>query len=108
MLGLCAIDLHVRPYGRQIEVSVGSTRREIIEITLKTFEKYGEVYRYTYIDKKCNLLTEVILTYLPRSFTFLLKAKNPTFTLDEEFFSYLAGVVDGDGRIVFRTDRIRS
>jgi len=51
MLGLCATDLYVRPYGRQIEVSVGSTRHEIIEMVLKTFGKYGKVYQYIYTDK---------------------------------------------------------
>ena len=102
MMGLCATDIFVRRLGEQIEVIVGSTRQEILEIFEEVFGKYTKVNSTDTIDKKTGLPMSYRYAILDPSFEFLLSSKKSVPENEEELYAYIAGAIDGDGNIRFR------
>lgn len=102
MMGICATDIYVRRLGRQIEVIVGSTRKEILEIFEKVFGGYTKINSSNTVDKKTGLPMSYRYAILHTSFSFLLSSKEKIPESEEELYSYIAGAIDGDGSIRFR------
>ena len=102
MMGICVTDIYVRRLGRQIEVIVGSTRKEIMEIFEEAVGKYTKINSSNTIDKKTGLLMSYRYAILHTSFSFLPSSKEKIPKSEEELYSYIAGAIDGDGNIKFR------
>ena len=102
VMGFCATDIFVRRLGRQIEIIVGSTRQEILEIFEEVFGKYTKINSTNTIDKKTGLPMTYKYAILDSSFEFLLSSKKNISEDEKELYAYVAGAIDGDGSIRFR------
>ncbi len=102
MLGFVSADCSVRKRGHRIEVHLGTTREDTLEVFLKTFSKFGHINIIDGIDSKTGLKRRDAFIFLPLSFDYLRDAKTLIPNDYEPFIAYLAGALDGDGSIKIR------
>ena len=119
MLGLIQSDASIWLHKGQINIVIKSTKRELIDLFIQTFEKYLDKMYVVETEETSPLGIKSrqtkVLGYVRKHspqrhlFEFLLKYKDelPPFEDEEQLIAFLAGLFDGDGSIVIAKKRKR-